>query len=141
MVKGIQNFSSVNSTCSFLILKVSLRHYKIMWTIFDIDSRCQEIFVLFNIMKSSFTLNNLNSFWTSVDRRNICSGIHKREFFFRLLCYYQNVGKNWSCLVWAENLKEYRNKELVVHIKQFIKDIWVPWRCSFWKLLNTVYFL
>ena len=64
--KGIQNFSSLHSTRNFLILKVSLCHSKIMRTIFDIDSRChsrcQKIFILFDVMESSFTLKNLSSF-------------------------------------------------------------------------------
>ena len=128
MEKGIQNFSSLYSAWSFLILKVSLCHYKIMRTIFDIDSRCQEIFVIFDVMESSFTVINLNSFWTSPNRRSFLS--------FLLLSERK---KKLSCFVWTENLKEYRIKELFVDIKQLIKDIWVSWRCSFWKFLDTVF--
>ena len=129
MEKGIQNFSSLYAAWSFLILKMCLCHYKIMWTIFDIDSRCQGIFVFFDVMESSFTLNNLNSFWPSANRR-IC---------FLSFLVLSERRKNWSCFVWTENLKEYRIKELFVHIEQFIQDIWVTWRCSFWKFLDTVF--
>ena len=67
------------------------------------------------------------------------SELHLTAEVFCLFYYYQNAKKKLSCFVWTENLKEYRIKELFVDIKQLIKDIWVSWRCSFWKFLDTVF--
>ena len=130
MEKGIQNFSSLYSARSFLILKLSLCHYKIMRTIFDIDSRCQEIFVIFDVKESSFTVINLNSFWTSPNRRSFLSFLLLSERKKKIIMF---------CANWKLKELSYRIKELFVDIKQLIKDIWVSWRCSFWKFLDTVF--
>ena len=82
-------------------------------------------------------LNHLNSFWTSADWSNISSGIYKREFLFRLFCYYQYAEKNLIMLIWPFTKVNDREKSFFA----LFAKVYVLKMPKFWDFLNLRNFL